>query len=68
MCRRAYQFGLSNLMWWVVVAAIHCWLISQGSWGIIIALVVDKHVLVAYLCWVAQVDRRVKRVGSNVVR
>ena len=52
------QFGISSLMWWVAFAAFNCWLWSLGAWGIIVAVVIDKHVLVAYLCWAARVDRR----------
>jgi hypothetical protein len=57
MVHRTFQFGISTLMWLVVVAAIHCWLISLGPYGMIVAAVVDKHILVAYLCSLANVDR-----------
>ena len=45
-------------MWCVAFAAINFWLFSWGACGVIVAVVIDKHVLVAYLCWKAQVDRR----------
>jgi hypothetical protein len=57
MSRRGFQFGISSLMWWTLFAAVHCWLFSLGAWGIIVAIVTDKHLLVAYLCWAARVDR-----------
>jgi hypothetical protein len=46
------------MMWWVAFAAVNFWLCSLGAWGVILAVVIDKHVLVAYLCWAARVDRR----------
>lgn len=55
---RPRQFGLSTLIWLVVFAAFNFWLISLGVWGTILAIVIDKHVLVAYLCMVARVDQR----------
>jgi hypothetical protein len=58
MRHKPYQFGISNMMWWVVFAAFHFWLCSLGAWGVILAVVIDKHVAVAYLCWAARVDRR----------
>jgi hypothetical protein len=67
MASRA-QFGISTLMWLVVAAAIHCWLFSHGPYGIIVTIVVDKHILVAYLCWVARVDRIVPVEGRPVDR
>jgi hypothetical protein len=58
MVLRSFQFGLSTLLWLVAFCAFNCWLFSMGAWGIILAAVIDKHVLVAYLCMLAQVDRR----------
>jgi hypothetical protein len=55
---RPFQFGISTLMVWVAFAAFNFWLCSFGAWGVIVAVVIDKHVLVAYLCWRLQVDRR----------
>ena len=68
MRHRPYQFGISSLMWWVAFAAFNCWLCSLGAWGIIVAVVIDKHVLVAFLCWAAQVDRRERKAVSVEVR
>jgi hypothetical protein len=68
MRHRAFQFGISSLMWLVVVAAIHCWLFSLGSYGIIIAIVADKHILVAYLCWAARVDCPARVPSSQSAR
>ena len=48
-------------MWLVAFAAANCWLFSLGAWGGILAVVIDKHVLVAYLCMKADVDRRARR-------
>jgi hypothetical protein len=62
MSHKPYQFGISNMMWWVAFAAFNCWLCSLGAWGIILAVVIDKHVLVAYLCWAARVDRREPKI------
>ncbi|MBI3469589.1 MAG: hypothetical protein HY000_41845 [Planctomycetes bacterium] len=61
MTRRPLQFGLSSLMWLVAFAAANCWLFSLGAWGGILAVVIDKHVLVAYLCMRADVDRRARK-------
>ena len=61
MTRRPLQFGLSSLMWLVAFAAANCWLFSLGAWGGILAVVIDKHVLVAYLCMKADVDRRARK-------
>ena len=58
MSHRPFQFGISNMMWWVAFAAVNFWLCSLGAWGVILAVVIDKHVLVAYVCWAARVDRR----------
>jgi hypothetical protein len=55
------QFGLSTMMWLVAFAAFNCWLCSLGAWGVIVAVVIDKHVLVAYLCMRMDVDRRAAR-------
>ena len=59
---RPLQYGISTLMTWVAFAAVNCWLCTLGAWGIIVAVVIDKHVLVACLCWRLQVDRR-ERAG-----
>jgi hypothetical protein len=66
--RYRFQFGIATLMWWVAFAALNCWLFSLGPWGAIVALVTDKHVLVAYLCWLAQVDRRSRRSDGRIAR
>lgn len=58
MKHRSFQFGLAALVWLVVFAAFNCWLFTLGSWGRVVAVVIDKHVIVAYLCMIAQVDRR----------
>ena len=60
MPRRPLQFGLASLMWLVTFAAFNCWLFSFGAWGGILAAVIDKHVLVAYLCMKANVDRQAR--------
>ena len=61
MRRPPLQFGLSTLMWVVVFAACNCWLCSHVyPWGLILAMTIDKHVLVAYLCMRARVDKRVQ--------
>jgi hypothetical protein len=65
---RGFQFGLSALMWFVVVAAVHCWLVSLGPYGVIIVIVADKHILVAYLCWAARVDHSVAASRPSAVR
>lgn len=57
MTSRPFQFGVSALMWLVVFAALNFWLFSLGAWGGILAVVIDKHVLVAYLCMKAEVDQ-----------
>ena len=59
-----FQFGVSTLMAWVAFAAFNFWLFSLGAWGGILAVVIDKHVLVAYLCWKADVDRRGQRTTT----
>lgn len=66
--RRPFQFGLSSLVWLVVFVACNLWLFSLGAWGGVLALVIDKHVLVAYLCMKARVDRRGHRVVMGTVR
>jgi hypothetical protein len=53
------QFGISTLMWLVLAAAVHCWLFTLGPYGVIVTIVVDKHIVVAYLCWIARVDRSI---------
>jgi len=58
MSERSYQFGLSTILWLVALAAINFWLFRLGPWGIVLAVVFDKHVLVAALCWSARVDHR----------
>ncbi len=58
MTHRSFQFGLAALVWLVVFAAFNCWLFTLGFWGGVVAVVIDKHVVVAYLCMLAQVDRR----------
>ena len=65
MTRSRFQFGLSSLLWFVVFAAFNFWLFSLGSWGGIVALTIDKHVLVAYLCMKFRVDER-GRAGTPV--
>ena len=62
MTRPPLQFGIASLMWLVAFAAFNCWLFSLGAWGGILAAVIDKHVLVAYLCMKADVDRRPRAV------
>lgn len=64
MMRNPFQFGLSSLVLMVVFAALNCWLFTFGAWGGILAVVVDKHVLVAYLCMKTDVDRRVQRARA----
>ena len=56
------------MMWWVAFAALNFWLCSLGAWGVILAVVIDKHVLVAYVCWAARVDRRDKKPAPIEVR
>lgn len=56
------------MMWWVAFAAVNFWLCSLGAWGVILAVVIDKHVLVAYFCWAARVDRRDKTAQQCEVR
>ena len=58
MQRPCYQFGLSSLMWLGLFAALNCWMCTLGRWGVILAIVIDKHVLVAYLCWRVRIDTR----------
>ena len=58
MDSRPFQYGISTLMGCVAFAAFNFWLCSLGAWAVIIAVVIDKHVLVAYLCWRLQIDRR----------
>ena len=66
MIRNPLQFGLSSLLLLVLFTAINCWLFTFGAWGGILAVVIDKHVLVAYLCMKADVDRQVlKSRGSQ---
>lgn len=65
---RPYQFGLSSMMWWVAFSAVNFWLFTLGAVGIIVAVVIDKHVLVAYLCWAAQVDRREREATAVPIR
>jgi hypothetical protein len=68
MNQRPYQFGIAHLMWCVAFAAMNFWLCSLGAWGVILAIVIDKHVLVAYVCWAARVDRRDKKPPTVEVR
>lgn len=58
MNRRRFQFSLADLLWLVVFAACNFWMFRFGPIGVIIAIVIDKHILVAYLCCSARVDRR----------
>jgi hypothetical protein len=62
--RNPMQFGLSTILWCVLLSAINFWLVTIGPWGVILAVVFDKHVLVAFLCWSARVDIRT-RVGAS---
>src|SRR6059036_3264420 len=65
MTSRPVQFGLSTVLYLVAFAAFNFWLFSLGAWGVIVAVVIDKHVLVAYLCMRAQVDRQAPPVLST---
>ena len=58
MTRYPFQFGISSLMWLVAFAALNFWMFSFGAWGVILALAIDKHLLVAYFCMLAKVDQR----------
>jgi uncharacterized membrane protein len=62
------QFGISTLMWVIVAAAVHCWLFSHGPYVVIVTIVVDKHILVAYLCLIARVDRTVEAANQAANR
>jgi hypothetical protein len=68
MVRNPVQFGLSSLVLLVLFAALNCWLFKFGAWGGVLAVVVDKHVLVAYLCMKADVDRRSTASSTDVSR
>ncbi len=52
----------------VAFAAFNCWLYSLGTWGVIVAVVIDKHVLVAYFCWMARVDQPRQQLPAGQVR
>jgi hypothetical protein len=68
MPRHRFQFGLSTLLWIVVFMACNCWLCTRlYPWGLILAMTVDKHVLVAYLCMKFRVDRRAAAGPAAVV-
>jgi len=58
MASRPFQYGISALMACVAFAAFNFWLCTHGAWGIVLVMVIDKHIVVAYLCWRLQVDRR----------
>jgi predicted RND superfamily exporter protein len=55
---RPFQFSLLALFGWVTFAALMFWLSTFGVLGVILAIAVSKHVLVALLCmWHARQGR-----------
>ena len=50
MQQRSGQFSVATLMWVVFWVALHYWMFKLGALWAAFAIVLDKHVLVAYFC------------------
>ena len=66
MAERPFQFSLLTLFGWVTFAAVMFWLSTFGVLGVILAVAVSKHVLVAQLCmWQSRRNAAVARAAAK---